>query len=171
MVIAAWVIGIVVIAFLFYRSYAQTRRLNDSLDPLRDRIASIAAKTEEQLAALREEIKALKAQPAAGANGGGVSEEDEALKDKFQRLLDEEINPAVAMHGGFVNLIDVKDRVAYVQLGGGCQGCGMVNVTLKQGIEARMNEVLPEIQELVDTTDHRGGANPYYQPGKGSPMF
>ena len=90
---------------------------------------------------------------------------------KFQRFLDEEINPAVAAHGGFVTLLDIKDHVAYVQMGGGCQGCGMVNVTLKQGIEARMNEVLPEIKELVDTTDHANGTNPYYQPGKGSPTL
>jgi Fe/S biogenesis protein NfuA len=84
-----------------------------------------------------------------------------------QRLLDEEINPAVALHGGFVTLLDVRDGVAYVRLGGGCQGCGMVDVTLRQGIEVRLREVVPQIREVVDTTDHAGGANPYYQPSKG----
>ncbi len=84
-----------------------------------------------------------------------------------QKVLDEEINPAVASHGGFVNLIDVRDGVAYVELGGGCQGCGMVNVTLKQGISVRIREVVPEIRDIVDTTDHAGGKNPYYQPSKG----
>ncbi|MFQ5915963.1 MAG: NifU family protein [Nitrospinota bacterium] len=171
MVIAAWVVAGLVIVFLFCRSHLQINRLKESLEALRDRLDSIAGKSEEQLAALREEIKALTASPAGSTNGEGSSEEDEVLKMKFQQFLDEEINPAVGMHGGFVSLIDVKDRVAFVQMGGGCQGCGMVNVTLKQGIEARMNEVMPEIREIVDTTDHRGGANPYYQPGKGSPMF
>jgi Fe/S biogenesis protein NfuA len=85
-----------------------------------------------------------------------------------QRVLDEEINPAVAMHGGWVTLIDVKDDIVYIQLGGGCQGCGMVDVTLRQGIEVRIREVVPEIREIIDATDHAGGRNPYYQPAKGA---
>ncbi len=84
-----------------------------------------------------------------------------------QKVLDDEINPAVASHGGFVALLEVKDDVAYIQLGGGCQGCGMVDVTLKQGIEVRIREAVPAIREIVDTTDHAGGKNPYYQPSKG----
>lgn len=84
-----------------------------------------------------------------------------------QRILDEEINPAVAQHGGFVTLLEVKDGVAYVQMGGGCQGCGMVDVTLKQGIEVRIRETVPSIREIVDSTDHAGGRNPYYRPSKG----
>ncbi|MCH7478659.1 MAG: NifU family protein [SAR324 cluster bacterium] len=81
-------------------------------------------------------------------------------------LLDQEINPAVAAHGGFFTLLDVKDNNVYVQLGGGCQGCGMADVTLKQGVEQRMREVLPEMASLIDTTDHAAGSNPYYSPGK-----
>ena len=84
-----------------------------------------------------------------------------------QRVLDEEINPLVRSHGGWVTLLDVKDGVVYVQLGGGCQGCGMVDVTLRQGIEVRLKEIVPSIREVVDTTDHAGGQNPYYQPAKG----
>ena len=84
----------------------------------------------------------------------------------IQELLEKEINPAIASHGGFVQLIDVKDNRVYLQLGGGCQGCGMVDVTLKQGIEVRIKEALPQITEIVDTTDHAGGTNPYYSPGK-----
>jgi len=84
-----------------------------------------------------------------------------------QKVLDEEINPAVASHGGHVALLEVKDAVAYIQLGGGCQGCGMVDVTLKQGIEVRIREAVPAIREIVDSTDHAGGKNPYYQPSKG----
>jgi Fe/S biogenesis protein NfuA len=84
-----------------------------------------------------------------------------------QTVLDQEINPAVNMHGGFVTLIDVQDGTAFIELGGGCQGCGMVDVTLKQGIEVRIREVVPQIREVVDTTDHAQGRNPYYQPAKG----
>jgi len=84
-----------------------------------------------------------------------------------QRVLDSEINPAVAAHGGWVALLDVKDSVAYIQLGGGCQGCGMVDVTLKQGIEVRIREAVPAIREIIDSTDHAGGKNPYFQPAKG----
>lgn len=84
-----------------------------------------------------------------------------------QQVIDTRINPGVAMHGGHVRLLDVKDDVAYIALGGGCQGCGMADVTLKQGIEVLIKEAVPEIRQVVDTTDHAGGTNPYYQPSKG----
>jgi len=84
-----------------------------------------------------------------------------------QEVLDNQINPSVANHGGFVSLLEVKDDVAYIALGGGCQGCGMADVTLKQGIEVAIKEAVPEIQRIIDTTDHAGGTNPYYQPSKG----
>ncbi len=84
-----------------------------------------------------------------------------------QQVLDRDINPAVAGHGGWVTLLDVKNDVAYIQLGGGCQGCGMVDVTLKQGIEVRIREAVPSIREIIDSTDHAGGKNPYFQPAKG----
>jgi len=88
------------------------------------------------------------------------------MKDKIQQLLDESINPAVAGHGGFVQLIDVKENVVYIQMGGGCQGCGMADVTLKAGIERMIMEEVPEVTEVLDTTDHASGNNPYYTPGK-----
>jgi Fe/S biogenesis protein NfuA len=86
---------------------------------------------------------------------------------QVQELIDNRINPGVGAHGGHVELLDVKDGTAYVRLGGGCQGCGMVDVTLRQGIEALLREEIPEIQQVVDTTDHAAGQNPYYQPAKG----
>lgn len=83
-----------------------------------------------------------------------------------QNVLDTEINPGVASHGGFISLVDVKDRIAYIRLGGGCQGCGMANVTLKQGVVVAIKKAVPEITEVLDVTDHAGGSNPYYSPGK-----
>ena len=88
------------------------------------------------------------------------------LKTKIQEMIDYQINPAVAGHGGFIELLDFKDGVVYLRMGGGCQGCGMANVTLKQGIERMIREEIPEVLQIVDTTDHAGGNNPYYQPSK-----
>ncbi|RMF56427.1 MAG: iron-sulfur cluster assembly accessory protein [Calditrichaeota bacterium] len=88
------------------------------------------------------------------------------LAEKLQRVIDEQINPALQLHGGYVQLIDVKDTTAYIELGGGCKGCGMVDVTLKQGIEVMIKQHVPEITEVLDTTDHASGTNPYYQPSK-----
>ena len=85
----------------------------------------------------------------------------------IQTLLDDEINPSVAAHGGHVALVDVKDKRAYVRLEGGCQGCGMADVTLKHGIEMAILEKYPDIEEVLDVTDHADGTNPYYQPSKG----
>ena len=84
-----------------------------------------------------------------------------------QEVLDNQINPGVAAHGGHVSLLDVKDDIVYVALGGGCQGCGMVDVTLKHGIETLIKETVPEIRQVIDTTDHAAGQNPYFQPSKG----
>src|SRR5437773_9437953 len=76
---------------------------------------------------------------------------DEEVKSRIQKILDEMINPAVASHGGWVELLDVKENIAYLKLGGGCQGCGMVNVTLKQGIETTLKEEIPQLAgELGD---------------------
>lgn len=91
---------------------------------------------------------------------------DDPRAQKIQELLDTQINPAVARHGGFVQLMDVQGDTAYVLLGGGCVGCGMVDVTLKQGVEVMIKEALPDIEHVVDTTDHASGTNPYYEPAK-----
>ncbi|RMG68186.1 MAG: iron-sulfur cluster assembly accessory protein [Calditrichaeota bacterium] len=88
------------------------------------------------------------------------------VAEKLQRLFEEQINPALALHGGSVRLIDVKDNKVYIELGGGCRGCGMVDVTLKQGIEVMIKQAVPEITEVLDVTDHASGTNPYYQPSK-----
>ena len=90
----------------------------------------------------------------------------EELRGKVQELIDTKINPAIAGHGGYVDLIDVQDNRVYLQMGGGCQGCGAADITLKSGIERLIKDELPEVVEVLDTTDHASGANPYYTPGK-----
>lgn len=93
--------------------------------------------------------------------------EDEEIREKVQNLVESAINPAIAGHGGFVDLLDVKEKVVYLAMGGGCQGCGMADVTLRHGIEALLRDEIPEITEIVDATDHAAGDNPFYAPAKG----
>ena len=88
------------------------------------------------------------------------------VRQKLQELIEHELSPALAGHGGFVRLLAVDVPRAYVELGGGCQGCGMAATTVKQGIEVRIMEAVPEITEVIDQTDHASGSNPYFQGGK-----
>ncbi len=89
------------------------------------------------------------------------SEQD--IRNKIEELFEKEINPQIASHGGFVELADVEDTKVYVRLGGGCQGCSSANATLKQGIAKAIHQILPEVTEVLDATDHASGLNPYYQ--------
>ncbi len=100
------------------------------------------------------------------------SQWSDPLAKAVQEVLDTQINPSVAGHGGYVTLLDVKGSTAYIALGGGCQGCGMADVTLKQGVEVAIKNAVPGIERVLDTTDHAAGENPYYQPsqGGGSPF-
>lgn len=88
------------------------------------------------------------------------------LKTRVREPIDTVINPAVAGHGGYVELIDVQDNHIYLQMGGGCQGCGAADITLKAGIERRIKDEIPQVAEVLDTTDHAAGSNPYYTAGK-----
>ncbi|MBI3804717.1 MAG: NifU family protein [Nitrospirae bacterium] len=80
----------------------------------------------------------------------------------IKHLLDTEINPSVASHGGVITLVGVRDHVAYLRLGGGCHGCGSAEVTLKQGVIVAIKKAVPEIVDVLDVTDHAGGKNPYF---------
>jgi Fe-S cluster biogenesis protein NfuA len=81
----------------------------------------------------------------------------------IQEVLETRINPSVAGHGGRISLIDVDGARAYIRMEGGCQGCGMASVTLKEGVVVEIQKVVPTIREVLDVTDHAGGSNPYYQ--------
>jgi Fe/S biogenesis protein NfuA len=84
------------------------------------------------------------------------------LAGAIQQLLDEQINPGIAAHGGRVTLMDVQGGRVVVEFGGGCQGCGMADVTLREGVTATLRQALPEITEVVDSTDHEAGESPYH---------
>ncbi|HET8619698.1 MAG TPA: NifU family protein [Acidimicrobiales bacterium] len=85
-----------------------------------------------------------------------------SVEDKVRQLLDGQINPSLAMHGGFAALERVDDDVVYVTMGGGCQGCAVSAMTLREGIARSIKEAIPEVSEVIDTTDHALGENPYY---------
>jgi Fe/S biogenesis protein NfuA len=85
---------------------------------------------------------------------------------RIQEVLDTQLNPAIAAHGGYINLLEVNGSDAYIEMGGGCVGCGMADVTLRQGVEASIIGVVPGIERIIDRTDHASGTNPYYQPAK-----
>jgi Fe/S biogenesis protein NfuA len=84
------------------------------------------------------------------------------LAERVQMVIDEVINPGIASHGGFVELVDVSDDTLYLRMGGGCQGCAASAATLRQGIERMVREEVPEITSIIDVTDHTAGDNPYY---------
>lgn len=84
------------------------------------------------------------------------------MAEAVHKVIETQINPGVASHGGVVTLVDIKDKTVVVQLGGGCQGCGQADVTLKEGIVRSIKEAVPEEEEVVDATDHGSGENPYY---------
>ncbi len=88
------------------------------------------------------------------------------LADRVRRAIDAQINPAIASHGGRVSLVDVRDRVVYLEMHGGCQGCGMAAVTLTQGIRQTLMETVPEVEDIVDVTNHAAGTDPYFSPAK-----
>jgi Fe-S cluster biogenesis protein NfuA len=115
-------------------------------------------------AKIREHIRS--GEPAVGADYDRTIPPESEIRKKIQQLLEREINPAVGGHGGWVELIDVKKNSVYLRLGGGCQGCGAANMTLKMGIEKSIRELIPQVGEVLDTTDHAAGRNPYYQPSK-----
>ncbi|HEX6262909.1 MAG TPA: NifU family protein [Actinomycetota bacterium] len=81
-------------------------------------------------------------------------------------VLDRHINPSIAMHGGRAELAGLKDGVAYLRLSGGCQGCSMAAVTLRQGIERSLRQLVPEIEGVADVTDHASGTDPFYSSSK-----
>ena len=86
------------------------------------------------------------------------------LAQRVVSVLDEQVNPSIAAHGGRADLVAVEDTSVYLRLSGGCQGCGMAKATLSQGIEVILREAIPEIANIVDVTDHADGTNPYYEP-------
>ncbi|HEY7468661.1 MAG TPA: NifU family protein [Acidimicrobiia bacterium] len=103
------------------------------------------------------------APPAMSAPAGDLSG---PIVERVQQVLVEHVNPQIAAHGGGAELVSVDGTIAYLRLFGGCQGCGLAQVTLKQGIERILLESIPELTQVVDVTDHASGDDPYYKSQK-----
>jgi Fe/S biogenesis protein NfuA len=127
----------------------------ESIDPLRGATLDLPSTGGQAGLVLRNPNRP---DPLAGAH----IELSGSVADKVRQLLDGQINPALAVHGGFAALERVEDDVVYVTMGGGCQGCAVSAMTLREGISRSIKEAIPEVQEVVDTTDHALGENPYY---------
>jgi Fe/S biogenesis protein NfuA len=126
----------------------------DSIDSLRGATLDVPT-TDQQGLVLRNPNRP---DPLSGAH----LELTGSIEDKVRQLLDGQINPALAMHGGFAALERVEDDVVFVTMGGGCQGCAVSAMTLREGIARSIKEAIPEVTDVVDTTDHAMGENPYY---------
>ena len=100
------------------------------------------------------EVRAAKPKEAIFAEG--------SLAERVKRVIETEVNPAIASHGGSIVLLEVRDDIAYVEMSGGCQGCGMARVTLSQGVERMIKKSVPEIMGVKDVTDHDAGDKPYF---------
>ncbi len=85
-----------------------------------------------------------------------------ALADRVSQILETEINPAIASHGGVINLVDVQGTEIFIEMAGGCQGCAMSRMTLRQGVERMVSQAIPEVTAIHDVTDHDSGDNPYF---------
>jgi Fe/S biogenesis protein NfuA len=87
---------------------------------------------------------------------------DSPLATRIVTVIEQQVNPSIASHGGFATLVSVDNDTAFITMGGGCQGCAGSKATLKQGIEKAIKASVPEIAHVIDVTDHQNGANPYY---------
>jgi len=110
---------------------------------------------------IREQVRSN--EPAVSPDYEKSIPPESEIRQKLQDLFEREINPALGGHGGFVELLDVKKNTVFLKLGGGCQGCASSQVTLKMGIERIIREQIPEVGEVLDSTDHAAGRNPFFQ--------
>ncbi len=127
----------------------------DSIDSLRGATLDLPSSGAQQGLVLRNPNRP---DPLSGMHIELTGTTDE----KVRQLLDGQINPALAMHGGYAALDRVEDDKVFVTMGGGCQGCAVSAMTLREGIARSIKEAIPEVSEVVDITDHALGENPYY---------
>lgn len=144
------------VRFRGYEAGTVYLELGGSAHSFKDRIEGMLRHYVPEVTAVREYLD-VSARPGLGTPTGLA----------VRRVLDESINPSVAAHGGHISLVDVQEDTVYIRLEGGCQGCGMADVTLKQGVEVEIRRAVPAVAAVLDVTDHADGTNPYYQQGEG----
>lgn len=125
----------------------------DSLDRLEGATVDFVEKVNES---------GFEVRPAAAGRGAAPSPPAGPLAQRVRDVLDAQVNPGIASHGGKIDLVDVQGTEIYLEMSGGCQGCAMSRMTLRQGVERMLRESVPEITAVHDVTDHAGGENPYF---------
>lgn len=128
----------------------------ESIDPLRGATLDLPSDGAQSGLVLRNPNKP---DPLAGVTNLELTGE---LPDKVTQLLESVINPALAAHGGTADLVGVEDTTVFVTMGGGCQGCAVSAMTLRDGIKRTIKHYLPEVTDVIDATDHSAGVNPFY---------
>ncbi len=136
-----------------------------SVDRLRGAVLDLDGKGEQRGMVIRNPNQP-PSSPAVGTRDLPPVDLSGDVAQRVIQALEQRINPAIAAHGGRADLVAVEGSTAYLRLGGGCAGCGLASVTLSQGIEGTLRELVPEITSVVDVTDHAAGTNPYYEPAK-----
>jgi len=104
--------------------------------------------------------------PSPAVGGGAPADLTGDVAQRVVQVLEHQVNPAIAAHGGRADLVALEEGAAYLRLSGGCQGCGMATVTLGQGIEVAIKDNVPEVDRVIDVTDHASGTNPYFESAK-----
>jgi Fe/S biogenesis protein NfuA len=105
------------------------------------------------------EVRPAKDPPATPEQSG--EEPVGEIADRVRSVLESQVNPAIAAHGGMISLVEVQETDVYVEMSGGCQGCALSRMTLRQGVERMLREAVPELTVVHDVTDHTSGDNPY----------
>lgn len=104
--------------------------------------------------------------PAATSNGAKAPAEPAGeIAERVRRVLDTQVNPAIAAHGGMISLADIDGTEVFVRMSGGCQGCALSRMTLQQGVERMLRQAVPELTAVHDVTDHASGENPFFENG------
>ena len=130
---------------------------DSSMDALRDATVDFVERVNESGFEVRPAEAAAPAAPMPTAPPEGP------LADRVREVLDSQVNPAIASHGGAISLVDVQDTEIFLEMSGGCQGCAMSRLTLRQGVERMLRQAIPELSAVHDVTDHASGVNPYFQ--------
>jgi Fe/S biogenesis protein NfuA len=107
------------------------------------------------------EVRPATASDSESKEKPGKGEPTGEIAERVRDVLDSQVNPAIASHGGLISLVNVEDTEIYVQMSGGCQGCALSAATLRQGVERMLREAVPELTQVHDVTDHSSGENPY----------
>ena len=126
----------------------------------------LASRIEALILAALPGITAVRLVTPAAGSAGSPPEAGQSLAEAARGILDAEVNPAIASHRGHVTVADVIDGWIRVRLEGGCQGCSLAEVTLRQGIEPLLRARLPGMTGLIDVTDHEAGTDPFFSPEK-----